>query len=134
MSSVFGPCLAKRDLTGIEKEMTLRFGPKVKDRSMFSSGFALLDNKGVSITGRQLLQHSSAQNYSNYSPIEKALKNHKTTQTVMFIQDKPKIYIICSPVINNQKVQGIMILGYNFQELEKRQLTEEEFLSMDLNK
>ncbi len=70
--------------------------------------------------------------FGSYSAVQKAFKAKKPTQTILYQPDGTPTYIVCVPLIENDKVEGILALGFEGnQVMGKRGVGEKEFLSLD---
>ena len=74
-------------------------------------------------------------NFSNYDVVIQALKNRRTTTQRFFLQDGTQIYIICVPILQEEKVLGLLAVAVSAEEAKKRwDMTAEEFLAIDFNR
>jgi C4-dicarboxylate-specific signal transduction histidine kinase len=73
-------------------------------------------------------------NFSSYKTVSDALKKEKITQRQIFQADGEKIYFISAPLIEGNKVVGVVLLALTPADLEKKwNLTDKEFLAIDFN-
>jgi hypothetical protein len=88
-------------------------------------------------SGETLAVHpptKEAKNFSSYDLMIKAINSKKIQQQRFFLQDGARLYIICAPLIRQDKVIGLMAIAISSDEAEKRWgLTEKEFLALNFN-
>jgi hypothetical protein len=73
--------------------------------------------------------------FYHYEVVQQALKTRKIAQQRLFLQNGARLYVICSPILQQEKVIGILALALNAEEAKKRwDLTEKEFLALDFNR
>ncbi|MGO8762006.1 MAG: hypothetical protein ACLQUS_08460 [Desulfobaccales bacterium] len=73
-------------------------------------------------------------NFSNYDLVVKAINSKKIQQQRLFLQDGAQLYLICAPLIRQDKVIGLMAIAISADEAEKRWgLTEKDFLALNFN-
>jgi hypothetical protein len=70
--------------------------------------------------------------FSNYTAVKKAFAEKKPNQSILYQPDGTPTYIIYVPLIENDKVAGILALGFAGNQVrEKRGVGEKEFMSLD---
>ena len=70
--------------------------------------------------------------FANYSAVKKAFAEKKPNQTILYQPNGKPIDIIFVPLISQDKVVGILALGFEGNLVrEQRGLTTEEFLHLD---
>jgi hypothetical protein len=75
-----------------------------------------------------------AGNFSSYALVIKAINSKQIQQQRFFLQDGSQLYIICTPLIREDKVVGLLAIAINSEEAEKRWgLTGKEFLALNFN-
>jgi hypothetical protein len=75
-----------------------------------------------------------ASNFSSYDLVIKATNTKKIQQQRFFLQNGSELYIICAPVLNADRVSGLVAIAIGSDEAEKRWgLTEKEFLALNFN-
>jgi hypothetical protein len=73
-------------------------------------------------------------NFSSYKMVSDPLKKKRITQIKAFLADGSKIFFISVPLLKNQAVVGVAVMGLTPDDLEKKgQITEKEFLAIDFN-
>ncbi len=74
-------------------------------------------------------------NFSSYKTVSEPLEKQKITQRQIFQADGAKIYYISAPLMEDNKVVGVVVLALTPDDLEKKwHLTDKEFLAIDFNK
>jgi len=75
-----------------------------------------------------------AGNFSSYDLVIKVINSKKIQQQRFFLEDGSQLYIICTPLLRQDKVVGLIAIAINSEEAEKRWgLTGKEFLALDFN-
>jgi hypothetical protein len=73
--------------------------------------------------------------FYRYDVVQQALKEHRITRQRLFLQDGSKLYVVCAPLLQEQKTVGILAVALSADEARTRWgLTEEEFLVIDFNR
>jgi hypothetical protein len=72
--------------------------------------------------------------YSNYELVKKAINSKKIQQQRFFLPDRSELYLVCAPLIRDDKLIGLVAIAISSEEASKRWgLTEKEFLAIDFN-
>jgi hypothetical protein len=75
-----------------------------------------------------------AANFSSYDLVIKAINSKQIQQQRFFLQDGSQLYIICTPLIRQDQVVGLLAIAINSEEAQKRWgLTGKEFLALNFN-
>lgn len=73
-------------------------------------------------------------NFSNYELVIKAINTKKIQHQRLFLQDGSALYLICAPILREDKVIGLVAIAISSDEAEKRWgLTAKEFLALNFN-
>jgi hypothetical protein len=73
-------------------------------------------------------------NFSSYELVIKAINSKQVQQQRFFLQDGSQLYIICTPLIRQDQVVGLLAIAINSEEAHKRWgLTGKEFLALNFN-
>ncbi len=87
--------------------------------------------------GETLAVHPPSQkasNFSSYDLVIKTINTKKIQQQRFFLQNGSELYIICVPLVREDKVIGLIAVAISAEEALKRWgLTEKEFLAIDFN-
>jgi hypothetical protein len=125
--------VAQQDRKAVQKALVKAFSVCAETcEGMFYNVF-ILDKNGV-LTAVYPPAEVKHLQFANYSAVQKAFAEKKPNQTILYQPDGTPTYIICVPLIENDKVEGILALGFEGnQVLDKRGVGEKEFLSLDFN-
>jgi C4-dicarboxylate-specific signal transduction histidine kinase len=93
---------------------------------------AVLDKDGVLLTTFPKNEFIG-RNFSAYKFVSDPLKKQIISPSKAFQPNGAKIYFLSAPLINNNKVVGILVLGLTPNDLEKWHLNEKDFLAIDFN-
>lgn len=70
--------------------------------------------------------------FSDYKAVEKAFKEKKPNQTILYQPDGTPTYIISVPLVQEGKVTGILALSFEGNQVrDKRGVSEQEFLTLN---
>ncbi len=73
-------------------------------------------------------------NFSNYDLVVKTINSKKVQQQRFFLQNGSQLYIICVPLIRQDKVIGLLAIAIDAAEAQQRWgLTDKEFLALNFN-
>jgi hypothetical protein len=123
--------VAQQDRTAVQKALVRAFSVCADAcEGMFYNVF-ILDQNGV-LTAVYPPAEVKHLQFASYSAVRKAFAEKRPTQTILYQPDGTPTYIICVPLIENDKVAGILALGFEGNQVrEKRGVGEKEFLSLD---
>ena len=75
-----------------------------------------------------------AGDFSSYDLVIKAINSKQIQQQRFFLQDGSQLYIICTPLIRQDQVVGLLAIAISSEEAHKRWgLTGKEFLALNFN-
>jgi len=98
-------------------------------------GIGILDKNGVAVAGRYVIGIFKEEDFSRYKFVKKAFKKKKIVQDRLYFQDHSELWIICAPLVQQKKVIGAIVLGFDPTQVKKDYgLSKEQFLALDLNK
>ncbi len=98
-------------------------------------GIGVLDKNGVIVAGRYVGGIFKEEDFSKYQFVKKAFKKKKIVQERLYFQDHSELLMICVPLIQQKKVIGAVLLGFNPMQVKKDyDLSTEQFLTLDFNK
>jgi hypothetical protein len=70
--------------------------------------------------------------FSNYQPARMVYEQKRITQTVLYLEGK-KIFVLLAPLLQKDQVTGAAVMVFPEESLQKWQVPEKEFLSIDFN-
>jgi hypothetical protein len=70
--------------------------------------------------------------FSKYEPTKIVFGQKRKTQARLYLEGK-KIFIVMAPLLQQDQVTGAVVMGFSEEELQKWQVPEKEFLSIDFN-
>jgi hypothetical protein len=95
---------------------------------------AVLNHAGEALAVHPPMLERKSSNFSNYELVIKTINSKKIQQQRFFLQNGSKLYIICVPLIRQEKVIGLLAIAIDAAEAEQRWgLTDKEFLALDFN-
>ena len=126
--------VAKRDLAGIRAALEKVESPAVKLCRLCPFEIGVTDPSGETLAVYPVKGDGKGKNYSNYELVIKAIKSKKVQQQQFFLQDGSALYLICAPLLREDKLIGLVAIAISSVEAAKRWgLTEKEFLAIDFN-
>jgi len=87
--------------------------------------------------GEMLAVHPPAgrsNNFSSYDLVIKTINSKQIQQQKFFLQDGLELYIICAPILRQDKVIGLTAIAISAEEAKSKWgLTEKEFMALNFN-
>jgi hypothetical protein len=127
-----GP-VARKDKEAVQEALVKAFSVCGEEcQGLFYNVF-ILDQQGVLIADYPPAKVKHLQ-FSDYQMVKKAFAKKKPNLTALHQPDGTLTYIIYVPLIHEGQVVGILALGLEENQVrEKRCLSEQEFLSLDIH-
>ena len=126
--------VAKRDLAGIKAALEKVESRAVKLCRLCPFEIGVTDASGETLVAYPVKGDGKGKNYSQYDLVIKTLNSKKIQQQRFFLPDGSELYLICSPLIPQDKLIGLVAIAVSSVEAVKRWgLTEKEFLAIDFN-
>ena len=73
-------------------------------------------------------------NFSSYDLVIKVISSKQIQQQKFFLQNGPELYIICAPILRQDKVIGLIGIAISAEEAKSKWgLTEKEFMALNFN-
>jgi hypothetical protein len=126
-----GP-VARKDKEAVQEALVKAFSVCGEEcQGLFYNVF-ILDQQGVLIADYPPAEVKHLQ-FSDYKTVKRAFAKKKPNLTALHQPDGTLTYIIYVPLIHEGQVVGILALGLEGNQVrEKRGLSEQEFLSLDI--
>jgi len=126
--------VAKKDMAAINAALEKAESPAVKLCRLCPFQVGVLSPLGEVLATYPPRSGNGTKNYSNYDLITKAIHSKKIQQQKFFLQNGSELYIICAPLVRENKVIGLIAIAINSKEAEKRWgFQANEFLGLDFN-
>jgi hypothetical protein len=126
--------VAKKDLAGIRAALEKVESPAAKLCRLCPFELGVTDQSGETLAVYPPKGDGKGKNYSNYELVIKAISSKKIQQQQFFLQDGAKLYLVCTPLIRENKLIGLVAIAISSEDAEKRWgLTEKEFMALDFN-
>ena len=123
--------VSKDDKAGAEKALKKAFSVCAEACEGLFYNVLILDQMGVLTAVYPPAEVKSLQ-FASYSAVKKAFAEKKPNQAILYQPNGKPIDIVFVPLISQDKVVGILALGFEGTVVrEKRGLTTEEFLHLD---
>jgi hypothetical protein len=126
--------VAKKDVAAINAVLEKVESPAVKLCRLCPFQVGVLSPLGEALAIYPPRSGNGTKNYSNYDLITKAIHSKKIQQQKFFLQNGSELYIICAPLVRENKVIGLIVIAINSKEAEKRWgFQAKEFQGLDFN-
>jgi len=129
-SAVLADSMAKKSPNEVEsflKRVCPASNPEGKLNILF---LAVLDTHGVMVATKAEKGLSGAHNLGNYHVVSDAIRKRRPLQSALYLQGDRKVYIVASPLLRKEEVEGVLIIGIDSEELTESGITEKEFMSL----
>jgi len=131
--SLMEPVL-NQDLPGIRAALEKIESPAVKLCRLCPFEIGVLNPSGETLAAYPAKGDGKAKDYSNYELVKKATSTKKIQQQRFFLQDGSQLYLICAPLVREDKLIGLVAIAISSEDAKQRYgLTEKEFLALDFN-
>lgn len=126
--------VARQDQAAITSGLSKVESPAVKLCSLCPFQVGALKPTGEILASYPAKGGDQAKNFSSYDLFIKANSTKKIQQQRFFLQDGSELYIICAPLVRDDKVLGLVAIAINSEDAKRRwDLQEKEFLAIDFN-
>jgi hypothetical protein len=126
--------VAKKDLPGIRAALEKVESPAAKLCRLCPFEIGVTDHSGETLAVYPVKGDGKGKNYSNYDLVKNAIKSKKIQQQQFFLQDGAKLYLVCAPLIRQDRLIGLVAIAISSEDAKQRWgLTEKEFLALDFN-
>jgi hypothetical protein len=123
--------VARKDAPAVQKALVKAFSVCAETCEDMFYNVLILDQQGI-LTAVYPPAEVKQLQFSNYTAVKKAFAEKKPNQSILYQPDGTPTYIIYVPLIENDKVAGILALGFAGNQVrEKRGVGEKEFMSLD---
>jgi len=126
--------VARKDVAGIKAALEKVESPAAKLCRLCPFEIGVTDQSGETLAVYPVKGDGKGKNYSNYDLVIKAIKSKKIQQQRFFLPDGSELYLVCAPLIREDKLIGLVAIAISSVDAEKRWgLKEKEFLAIDFN-
>ena len=133
-SPVFLDPLSRKDKAAVQAALAKLSIEFTRGGEPLTWGAAVLDKDGIALGALASGGPQSGLDYSNMKPVAEALKTGKMAQGKYYRQDGFNAYYVVKPLIRQDAVVGLFVLGLSVKELiENRGISEKEFMAIDFN-
>jgi len=124
--------VSKSDVPGIETALSEIKPQLVKLCPMCPFQVGVLNRHGEILAVHPPTERTN--NFSSYNMVIKVISSKQIQQQKFFLPDGPELYIICAPILRQDKVIGLMGIAISAEEAKSRWgLTEKEFMALNFN-
>jgi hypothetical protein len=126
--------VATRDLAGIRAALEKAESPAVKLCRLCPFEIGVTDTSGATLAAYPVKGDGKGKDYSQYDLVIKTINSKKIQQQRFFLPGGSELYLVCAPLIREDKLLGLVAIAISAEEASKRWgLTEKEFLGIDFN-
>jgi len=126
--------VAKRDLAEIRAALEKAESPAVKLCRLCPFELGVTDASGETLAAYPVKGDGKGKNYSQYDLVIKTINSKKIQQQRFFLPGGSELYLVCAPLIRQDKLIGLVAIAISSEEASKRWgLTEKEFLAINFN-
>ena len=123
---------AHKDRTAVQKALKKAFSLCAEACEGLFYNVLILDQQGV-LTAVYPPAEAKSLQFAGYKAVQKAFAEKKPNQAILYQPDGTPIYIVFVPLIREDKVTGLLALGFEGNLVrEKRGLGTEEFIALQL--
>jgi len=126
--------LAKRDPRSVRKSLQKHCTAADENGIPYNCGITVLDKSGVTLASATPAAPLKRLNYSRYEAVMSVVNEKKAVNTILYLQDHTRLFVVGIPMLREGEVMGILVLTFDSNDLRKRTgLTEQEFRDLTLN-
>jgi len=127
--------LLRRDKAAINETLKKTEPEAIKLCRMCPFRMGVMDNKGDTLAVYPPPKKEANLDFYSYEVVQQALKKRKIAQQRLFLQDGSGLYIICVPLLKEDRVMGLLAIALSAAEAQNRWgLNKKEFLALDFNR
>jgi sensor histidine kinase regulating citrate/malate metabolism len=123
--------VAKQDWQALEPILQSSYQEMKKHRGFVPLRIVVLDRDGI-IQKRFPPTRQEALDFSNYESAKIVFEQKRITTARLYMEGE-KIFIVMAPLLQQDQVIGAVVMGFSEGELQKWQVPEKEFRSIDFN-
>jgi len=134
VSKPLAELVVKKDKAAIGETLKKIEPEAVKLCRMCPFRMGVLDNQGNTLAVYPPKKNTQLDFY-RYDVVQQALRERKIARKRLFLQNGSSLYIICAPLLQGDRVVGILALALSAADAQSRWgLTEKEFVVLDFNR
>lgn len=127
--------VSKNDINTIETTVNEIFLEADKKGAPIRFEIRVFDKDGIAVAGGYSVGAFKGEDFSRYKFMRKAFKKRKIVQERLYLQNHSELLIVCSPLVEQKKVVGAIVFGFDPTQVKKDYgLNTEQFLALDFNK
>jgi hypothetical protein len=126
--------VTKKDVAGIKAALEKVESPAVKLCRLCPFELGVLNLSGETLAQYPDKGDGKTKDFSSYELVKKAISSKKIQQQGLFLTDGSKLYLVCAPLIREDKLIGLVAIAISSKNAEQRWgLKETEFTALDFN-
>lgn len=126
--------VAKRDTRSVRNTLKRLCLKAEKSGTPYRCGITVLDGNGVTLASATPTVPLRRLNYSRYESVMKVIREKKPVNTILYLQDHSRLYVVGIPMLREGEVLGVLVLTFDSDDLRKKTgLTEQEFRALTMN-
>ncbi len=130
LSATFIEPLGRDDFKAVQSVLNNMVSDAAKEGKSLKFRIAILDENGVKVAG----SHSDIEmNFSGYEKVRQILNKKEIVTGILYMKDEQMLFI-GAPLVQQDKVVGILSLGISEEDLKKHwNVSAQEVLTIDFN-
>jgi hypothetical protein len=131
LTEALAGAVAKQDWGALEPILQTSLEKLKKEGKFVPFRIGVLDQNAIT---RAMFppREGGALDFRNYQPAQTVFEQKKKTQAMLYLEGK-KIFILVAPILQQDQITGAVVLAFPEAELQKWQVSDKEFLSIDFN-
>jgi hypothetical protein len=129
-AALAGPA-AKQDWGAVEPILQSSFEKLKQEGKFIPFRIGVLDQNTIT-KGMFPPRKGEALDFSNYQPGRTVYEQKRISQAMLYLEGK-KIFVLIAPLLQQNRVTGAVVMAFPEEELQKGNVPEKEFLSIDFN-
>lgn len=122
--------MSQRDTKRVNGALEKLFSEAEGPANIPNFSVTILDNHGTTVARTAQSEFSAVQNYGNYQVVSRVIQKRKTSQSILYLHGSKKVFIVCAPLLHREKLDGILIISIDDDQLHQAGITDAEFMSL----
>jgi hypothetical protein len=123
--------VAKQDWQAVIAILQTSYEKMEKEGKFIPARIVVLDRNGVTQV-RYPPVKGGPLDFSNYEQVKTVFAKKQKIQAMLYLEGK-KVFLLIAPLLQPGQVAGAVVMGFPEEELQRWEVPEKEFLSIDFN-
>jgi hypothetical protein len=124
--------VAQQDWQAAEPILKTSFEKLTKEGKLIPLRMGVLDRNGIA-QAMVPPRKGVPLDFRSYAPARVVFEQKKIAQGRLYIEGK-KMFVLAAPLLQQDRVTGVVVIGFPEEELQKCHLSDQEFMDIDFNK